>query len=204
MARNRLITPWNVAALFVVVACSALTLLADQLWLQHWSKSGIRAQVGVRHDVLLPAGETLVYYESAGAVPNLVTLTIFAQDGRRVHTPAAGDDNSFKMAIGGWSGRSLWNVRIPEDGLYAVRCFPASAAEHDEPPASDRVVFYKQPNSLREAMIVRAIIQINGGTLTVLLGGLLYFMHWRTLRRKRLTDVPDEHTAATHAVTMGA
>jgi hypothetical protein len=185
MAHQSLITRWNVTALIVIACGSAATIALDQLWLRTWVKSGIHAPVGPWRTIDLPAGETLVYYETLVAVPaSHVVLHVRDADGRRIEPRPAEDENSYALRFGSWSGRALWSLSIEQPGAYHVICQNATYLSDNEIPPDDRMAFFKQPGTVREAMAVRSSTQIVGATITILLGAVLYGMHFRALRTR--------------------
>jgi hypothetical protein len=190
MAGQTPITRWSVLALLVVVIGGAATLLMGQLWLERWAGTGQRAEVGLEQTVDLPAGETLVYYESAHAVPahGTATLSVLDPYGRRVRPIVPAKNHDFRMRFSDWSGRALWKLEILEPGAHTVRCFNVNFVSDDDIPAGDRIVFGKEPGTLGEAMAVRKVILIVGAVATLVLAAVLYIMHGVALQRRRAAD----------------
>ncbi|MHC5023944.1 MAG: hypothetical protein ACYTGG_08530 [Planctomycetota bacterium] len=184
IARSRPITRWNLLALLAVLAGVSITLGLDHLSLHQWAQSGLAIPVGEHFEVELPVGETLVYYESRqNIVPDRILLDVIGANGERVRARPPMEENNFRLLLGGWSGRSLWNVRVEEAGTYRIRGFNADYLQDEQVPEDDRVVLFKQPRTLAEAVANRKVIQIVGASITMCVALLLYLLHWRALAR---------------------
>ena len=186
MARQSSITKWSVLALVVIVIGGATTLLLGQLWLEHWARTGQRAAIGLDQTVDLPAGEVLVYYESAFAVPEIGTASLSAFDPyrRRVRPIIPAEDHTFQMMFSDRCGRALWELDVLEPGTHTVRCFNVNFASDTDVPSGDCIVFGKQPGTVAQALIVRKTILIIGAGITLLLAAILYIIHGAALRRR--------------------
>jgi hypothetical protein len=183
-SRPKAITKWNLLALLAVVAGGAVTLGLDQLWIRHWSMSGERFPIGHGLTIDLPARPNLlIYYESAGAVPTAnVVLVMTDPYGRRVRPRRATDDtDNFKVLLGGWSGRALWELDIVEPGVHTFSTFNNNYESDAEVPPGDRIVFLKTPSTLAEVGRIRKLIQITGASVTMLVAIALYVLHALTL-----------------------
>ncbi len=177
-------------ALLVALGGAAITLGLDQLWLNNWFRSGQTFAIGQRATVQLPAGSTLVYYESPVAAPvGDVMLRIFDADNERLRVENLDEsqtgDLSYRLLLTGWSGRALWRVNIPAAGAYGMICNNHNFMSDADIPAADRVVFLKQPDSFKEVKTVRTIIQVTGATITMTAVILFYLLHSLTLQKRR-------------------
>lgn len=188
MAKSRPITKWSVLALVCAAAGAAVTLTIDQMWLSAWAKSGKHFPISQFGTVDLPAGQTLVYYESPFSVPvGDATLFITNPEGERVRPIMLADDMSYRMMLTGWSGRALWKLDITQPGPHRFRCSNHSVESDADIPAEDRVAFLKQPDSLTEVTNVRKFIQITGATATLTLVIAFYVLHGLALRSRART-----------------
>ncbi|MHC4949179.1 MAG: hypothetical protein ACYTG1_13135, partial [Planctomycetota bacterium] len=170
MPRRRLITPWNLLALAVGVIGAVATVGASHLWMLDWSRSGLRFPVAESCSVELPAGPTLVYYESPEAVPpGNVTLDLRGPDGDRVTCYAPGDGHSYHAYLSGLSGRALWRIRPEAAGTYRFSSFNANYDSTADIPDGDRIVFLKTPGTVSEARGRQKLIQIAGATSSMFL-----------------------------------
>lgn len=194
MAGQRPITKWSVLALIVIVIGGATTLLLGQLWLEQWARTGQRAAIGLDQTVDLPAGEVLVYYESAFAVPSVGSAKLSALDpyGRRVQPIIPAEDHTFQMMFSNRCGRALWELDVLEPGEYIVHCSNLNFASETGAPTGDCIVFGKQPGTVAQALSVRKTILIIGAGITLLLAAILYIIHGAALRRRsaRAADPP--------------
>jgi hypothetical protein len=175
-----------VLALLAVIIGGAATIALDQLWLSAWASSGKAFPVGRRALVELPAGESLVYYESPVAAPRQdVTLRLFDENDDYVPLRSPGKDISYSLLFTGWTGRALWKVNVPKAGPYGVLCLNHNYEFDSDIPADDRVVFLKNPNSLDEVKFVRTVIQITGATIVGVLVIVFYLLHGVALAKRR-------------------
>lgn len=173
-------------ALLAAVIGAVATLGLDQLWLSNWSRSGVAFPIGQRASVQLPAGPTLVYYESPVAAPvGDVTLRILDADGERLRVGEPDSDLNYQLLFTGWSGRALWRVDVPAAATYSMVCHNHNFMSDADIPAEDRVVFMKEPDSFAEVKTVRTIIQVTGATITMTAVIILYLLHSLTLQRRR-------------------
>jgi hypothetical protein len=167
-----------VLALVVIVVGTIATLGLDQLWLHNWAKSGNAYPINQRLRIELPPGKSLVYYESAESVPSAnVTLYLLDSEGDRVYVKSPAKDVSFRMLLGGWSGRALWQLDLPRAGVFTFACYNHNFASDRDIPLDDRIVFLKHPDSVEDVGIVRSLIQVTGATITMTLVIVLYLLH---------------------------
>lgn len=196
-SQGKPITVWNVAALAVMVIGAAATLLAAHVWMEHWAQTGVHLPVGQRTRIALPAGETMVFYESRYTVPSsLASLHIVSPQGERIHPETFDGDDNYRMRGSGLSGRALWRVHLPIDGVYDIGCYNANYLSNDAIPVDDRVTMFKAPNTLAAAGLIQTGIHIGGGTMTVALAAALYTLHAFSLKRRRLQEAESHNTEA--------
>jgi hypothetical protein len=191
--RSGSITLWNVLALLSALIGAAATLMADQLSLRAWASGGIAVPIGADADtgtntgtqIHLPAGLTHIYYESYEALPqgNLV-IRILDETGKAVYPDDVDEEVSYKLLVGGWSGRPMWTLDVPQTGWYSVTCYNHNYEQEDEVPATDRLAFAKKPDTLAQAKTFRRVIQITGATITVLLVVVFYVMHGIAMNKR--------------------
>jgi hypothetical protein len=184
--KRRLITKWNVLALVVLVVGTILTVGLSQLWIMHWSQSGVGFPIGVPGtiDVEGAPGAVLVYYESPHSVPaGHCSLYVRNPYEERLHTRIPMDDHSYRVSLTGWTGRALWELDLDEPGTYEFLCTNANFKSDDDVPAEDRIVFFKEPQSLAVVRGRQKLLKIVGGTITVAIAIGLYIMHGLALRR---------------------
>jgi hypothetical protein len=184
---TKTITRWNILALLVLVVGGCATYFGGQLWVHYWARSGTRVPLGVTCEVDLPGGDMLVYYETAGRIPDEnVLLYVENADGKRVTVwPNANEDNDYRLALSGWTGRSLWQLNGVVAGTHRVEAF-ASRHLSDKPTSdAERVVFGKQPNTIAEVDRLRKRFQIicGGTALSMAIG--LYVLHGVSLHRRK-------------------
>ena len=161
------------------------TLTIDQMWLGSWLRSGKHFPINQFATVELPAGPTLVYYESPVSVPvSDATLFMTDPEGERVRPINLIEDVSYRMLLSGWSGRALWKLDITVPGPYRFRCSNHNYQADSDVPADDRVAFLKNPQHVQEVTTVRKFIQITGATVTVTLVIALYILHGLALRKR--------------------
>ena len=185
MARRRHITKWNLLALVVVIAGGAATLGLAQLWIVNWSRTGERFTLNARHTVTLPAGQSLVYYESPHSVPmGRATLQVYDPAGNRSRAPIVTDDVSFRVHLTGLSGRALWQLSIPEPGEYVFIATNENILSDADLPPEDRIVLFKSPNTVHEARLVQKGIMITGGSITLVLTIICYLFHLGAVSRR--------------------
>ena len=203
---------------------AALTLGLAELWLRTWLASGYAFPVGRRVSVLLPAGSTLVYYESLVAVPrdgdsgatlrvedadqepvkvSLVRafrdhdeeptplLDLYPIDSAALAGTSSADDLAYHLWPSGWSGRALWQVDAPAAGRYTLLCHNHSVFSDADLPADDRIALLRDPASFSRVRLLRTIILITGGTVTITAVIVFYALHVLALDKRR--------TAANHA-----
>ena len=184
-------TKWNVLALLVIVIGGGLVLAMDQVWLSSWVNSGKSFPIAQRFNVDLPAGESLVYYESRVGVPrDSVTLYLWDPDGERIFVTQIPDDISYYVWLSGWSGRALWRLNLPSPGQYSIKCDNHNYPSDKDIPADDRVVFVKQPDSLDSFSGTRKAMQVAGGSFVFVIAVVFYVLHGRALaKRKAATTV---------------
>ncbi len=198
IARSQSITKWNMLALLAIVVGSAATLGLSEIWLQNWTRSGHWFPVGSRATVQLPAGRTLVYYESPVAVPrdgdSGATLRVEDADDEPVAVRplrAYGDEGDgdanleYRLWLSGWSGRALWEFDAPIAGRYSFVCHNHSVLSDDDLPTDDRIALLRQPDSFAEVRMVRTIVLITGATITITAVIILYMLHSLALQRRR-------------------
>ena len=191
IARRDNITKWNVLALVIVISGGVITLGLAQLWVVHWSRTGVRLPLNARHTISLPAGESLVYYESPHSVPSgRATLQLYDPAGERSRVPIVTEDLSFRVHFTGLSGRALWALDIPEPGDYVVIATNENVLSDNDLPPEDHVVFLKSPNSLHETRAVQKGIMITGGSITLVLTIICYLLHLSVVSRRALTGAP--------------
>ncbi len=206
IARNKSITKWNVLALVIVLAGLVITLSLDQFWLYTWSESGVQFPIGGQYEIELPAGRSLVYYESYESVPaGPVTLQIFSATGERTRVgPPRNEDNreSYRVRLTGLSGKAFWELDVLEGGPYQIMATNESVLSDSDIPADDRVVFFKSPNSLRGATRIQKMIRISGATITAVPTIVCYLLHWGVLGRIRREEGPpeDDLESETHLI----
>ncbi len=183
MSGKNPITKWSVLALLTIVVGGGLTLLAGQAWILVWAGSGLRFTVGNSHNVDLPAGPVIVYYESSAGVPSAnVDFVIYDDPQNPIYRKTVTESNSFKTLIGGRSGRSLWELDVPEAGQFEFKSSNDNISAEGEDRSGDRIVFLKQPATLAEAEKIRKVILITGGSITILFVIIFYIMHGIALR----------------------
>ncbi|UCD76644.1 MAG: hypothetical protein JSV91_06905 [Phycisphaerales bacterium] len=206
MAGGRSITIWNLLALVVVVAGALATLGLGEMWMHRWAGTGLRMRLDDWCTLDLQAGKSLVYYESSQTVPDGgVVLTanipreVFVplsqaegrpseeEDVQRNRFPAfpLAEDISYRLMLGGQSGRALWELNLPEAGSYELRAVNTNYLSDEAVPAGDCIVFHKQPDTLAGAMDIRRGIHICGAAVTILLAVILYIKHGRVLKHLR-------------------
>lgn len=179
------VTFWNLLALLVLLVGGVATLGAGQLWLRHWAQSGIHVPVGGTHNVPLPHGTTVVFYESAVSVPERdPSLKIRDAYGIWVNVRRITDSNNYRLMLSGWSGRAIGEVTLDEAGTYAITCTPLDFLNMNEVPEGDRVTLLKEPGTLAEANAIYKTILIIGASITVPLTAALYILHFVALQRK--------------------
>jgi hypothetical protein len=172
-------------ALIAAMGGAALTLTVDQMWLASWFDSGRHFPIGPFATVDLPAGSTLVYYESPVQAPVAdVGLYMTDPDGERIRAMNMIDDINYRILLSGWSGRALWKLDVKNPGPHRFRCSNHNYASDDEVPAEDRVTFLKSPQHVQDVSMVRKFIQITGATATVTLVISLYILHGLALRKQ--------------------
>ena len=100
----------------------------------------------------------------------------------------------FRINFTGLSGRVFWELDTPEAVQYRFIVNNESVLSDDMVAPEDRVVFFKTPNSLREAQWMQKIIRITGASITAVPMILCYIMHFITLRRRGVnaTKLDDE------------
>ena len=190
IAQTSNITKWNVLALLAALLGMVITLGLDQLWLNNWFNSGQAFAIGQRATVQLPAGPTLVYYESPVAAPvGDVMLRIFDADNERLRVESLDESRTaelnYRLLLSGWSGRALWRVNIPAAGVYSVLCNNHNFMSDADIPADDRVVFLKQPDSFADVKAVRTFILVTGATVMMTAVIVFYLLHSLTLHKRR-------------------
>lgn len=179
-------TKWNVLALLVIVLGGGLVLALDQMWLSSWVSSGRSFPIAQRYNIDLPAGESLVYYESREGVPrDSVTLYIWDPDSERIFVRPLVDDISYHAWLTGWSGRALWRLNLPAAGQYSIKCDNHNYPSNQDIPADDRIVFLKQPDSLEDFSGVRKTVQVLGGSIVFVVAVSLYVLHGRALAKRK-------------------
>lgn len=192
-AHRKSITIWNIAALAVMVIGASSTLLAAHVWMAHWAGTGVHLPVGQRTRIALPAGETMVFYESLYTVPSsLASLHIVSPEGERIHPETFDGDDNYRIRGSGLSGRALWRVYLPIDGIYDIGCYNSNYLSNDAIPADDRVAMFKEPNTLHAAGLIQTGIHIGGGTITVVFATALYTLHALSLKRRRLHEADSD------------
>jgi hypothetical protein len=175
-------------ALIVIIFGGGGTLLMDQLWIVHWSRSGQQFLVGERQSVLLPAGKSLVYYESPYSVPtSLATLQVYDLDGNRSRVPlyAHSEDVNFNIRFTGLSGRAMWELDTPQDGEYRFIVTNENVLSDEDIPPEDRIVFLKSPNSLVTAKFIQNVIRFTGLGITTVMFILFYLLHYLTVGKRK-------------------
>jgi len=179
---------WRIGALVAAVGGAALTLAGSYGWMLYWSHSGVSQPVGEAGKVTLPAGTTLVYYESRVEAPSTdLELRVADAQHNEMALSRPRDDNDYRLAIGGWSGRAVWEAVIEQPGEYQVHCTNAYHAA-GRAPAGDRVTFFKQPQTLAEADQIRRAIQYVGGGITLALIVLCYVMAARAGQGRQVNE----------------
>jgi hypothetical protein len=182
---QRPITKWNLLALLVGLVGAAATLSIDQLWVLQWIDSGIHFRVGVMVKASLPAGETLVYYESPATVPAAdVQLRLLNGTGNVVSLGKPSGDISYGSLATGWSGRALWILDASEAATYDLVCYNHTYERDEDRPPDDRVTFFKTPNSLDQMKFVRTLVQVTGATITMTMVIVCYVLHGLTLQKR--------------------
>ena len=183
---QRPITKWNLLALVVGLVGAVLTLAIDQIWVLQWIDSGIHFPVGVMVKASLPAGETLVYYESPSTVPpGDVQLRLLNESGNVVSLDKPSGDISYGSLFTGWSGRAHWVLNSPNAVTYDLVCYNHTYARDEDRPPEDRVTFFKTPNSLDQMTFVRRVVQVTGATTTMTIVIVCYILHGLTLQKRR-------------------
>jgi hypothetical protein len=137
--------------------------------------------------VELPAGDMLVYYETAGPIPDEnVLLFVKNADGTQVPVrPNSNEDNDYRLDLSGWTGRPLWQLNGLSAGTHRIVAY-ASRHLRDEPTSTaERVVFAKHPNTIDEVDRWRKRIQVIGGTITLAIAITLYICHAFSLHRRK-------------------
>jgi len=186
-SKSRPITKWNLLALLVGLFGAAATLSIDQLWVLQWIDSGKHFPVGVMVKATLPAGETLVYYESPANVPGGdVQLRLLNDAGNVVALGKPSGDISYGSLFTGWSGRALWTLNAPTAATYDLICYNHTYARDEDRPPDDRVTFFKTPNSLDQMKFVRTLVQVTGATITMTIVIVCYILHGLALQKRRL------------------
>lgn len=179
-------TKWNVLALLVIVIGGGLVIAMDQLWLSSWVNSGKAFPIAQRLTIDLPAGESLVYYESLVGVPrDSITLYLWDPDGERIFLRPIPDDISYHAWLSGWSGRALWKLNLPVAGQYSFKCDNHNYPSDRDIPPDDRVVFLKQPDSLEHFSSMRKTVQIAGASVVFLLAVVFYILHGQALAKRK-------------------
>lgn len=172
------------AALFVLVCGVAFTLVAGQLVLLTWARTGDRVLVGAEQSVDLDYGEQSIFYESFESVPaSNVRMTLRDPYGRLVRPAFPPEPENFRLWLNGHSGRALWTLNVIEPGTYALTVANANYASDEAVPDGDRLVFNKRPPSLHEAEQWRKVVQITTASITFAIVVVLYVLHGRALRR---------------------
>lgn len=183
---NKNISKWNILALIVVAFGGGLTLILDQLWIIQWSKTGMHFPVGERQTVALPAGKSLVYYESPHSVPSsLATLQLYDLEGNRSRLPLLREDINYKIRLTGISGRALWEVDIPQPGEYRFIVSNENVLSDEDIPPEDQIVFLKSPNSLLTAKFIQNVIRFTGLGITAVLFIIFYLLHYLTINKRK-------------------
>ena len=173
-------------ALIVVVVGGGFTMTLDQFWIFQWSKSGMHFPVGERQIVNLPAGKSLVYYESPHSVPSaLATLQMYDLEGNRSRVPLLREDINFKIRLTGLSGRALWEIDIPEDGEYRFIVSNENVLSDEDIPPADQIVFLKTPNSMLTAKRIQDVIRFTGLGITAVLFIIFYLLHYLTINKRK-------------------
>jgi len=189
MSRSTSITTWNVLALMVVLIGGGATLLMAHQTVRDWAYSGIRIPVGDWYDVDLPAGDVLVYYESAVSLPTAnVELTLRDRRGQYIGSHHPDNANEFKLISADWAGRSLWELSIPESDTYTAQAVNYNISREDEDRSGDSIVFAKQPTALSDAMRRRNTTLAVGAAVTIVLAAALYVVHGFSLRHDRSAE----------------
>lgn len=182
----RNVTIWSVLTLITVLAGGGGTLLFDRMELRRWGESGIAIPLGQAYDVDLPAGSTVVYYESSAQVPTHdVLLAMRDGDGRLVPLRPPAEDNSYRLNGDGWSGRALWEYADLPEGTYTVVVTNSHYERNEDIPEDDRVVFVKEPNTLADVHARRRRIHLFGVGITLVLAAGFYGAHLRAGRAGR-------------------
>lgn len=198
ISKPKTITKWNVLALMTVLIGLLLTLSLDQLWLAHWVSSGQAFPIGERLKVNLPAGQSLVYYQSPHSVPSdNVTLFLYDLDGNRNRIPIRfpstnNPDISFRTRFTGISGRALWQLNLEQAGEYRFIAANGNVLSDSEIPIEDQVVFLKVPDTLNESQRVQKIIRIVGASSTFVMMAFFYVLHFLALSKQRQPAPLDE------------
>lgn len=183
---NTLITKWNILALGAAIIGGTATLGLDQLWLQAWASSGKRFPIAQQGEVELPAGVSHVWYESSHSLPTVNVGLHMVQADREVVIPERlGPEVSYRLLLGGRSGRALWRLNMPRSGRYQFTCFNNNFESVDQIPSDDHVVFLKTPDTLAQASIGRKLIQVTGATATGTAVIVLYLVHALELRKRQ-------------------
>jgi hypothetical protein len=186
-----------VLALLAMLVGGAATLGVAEVWLQNWLRSGQSFPVGRRGVVQLPAGKSLVYYESLVAVPHDgdsgATLKVEDADDepmpvraiRAYRDDGPGDGSmEYRLWLSGWSGRALWEIDAPAAGRYSLQCHNHSVLSDNDLPAEDRIAVLRSPNSFAQVRTLRTIMLITGGTITMTAVIILYMLHSLALKRR--------------------
>lgn len=158
------------------------------MWANHWATTGIEFEVGRILDAELPAGDTVVYYQSVQPVPprtgytEPIHLRLIDPYEDLVPLSSITDDASYEL--GGRHGRAVFQAKLPVAGIYKLRCSNNAVSSDADTPAEDRIIFFRQPSTLAEMSTVQRVMQVIGGTTTVALAIVLYIIHGVTLHRR--------------------
>jgi hypothetical protein len=202
IAQSSSITKWNVMALAAVFIGAVATLGLAEAWLHAWLRNGQVFPIGTRAMAHLPAGRSLVYYESRVAVPrdgdsgatlkaadaddepiSVHALRAYREDGAH-----SDDVLEYRHWLSGWSGRALWEIDAPAAGQYTLICHNHGVLSDDDLPADDRIAVLRSPQSFAQVRLVRTLILITGGTMTMTAVIILYLLHTITLQKRRQHD----------------
>ena len=182
----------------MLVVGTLLTVGLSQLWIMHWSKSGVAFPIGVPGTLEVDGtpGAVLVYYESPHSVPaGHCALYVRNPYAERLPIRIPREDHSYRVSLTGWTGRALWELDLDEPGSYEFRCTNANFKSDEDVPTADRVVFFKEPQSLTVVRGRQKLLKIVGGTVTVAIAIGLYVMHGLALRRMPETPAVERDDA---------
>lgn len=188
-----------------VVVGALITLGAAELWMRHWASTGIRIPLDNWYKIDLPAGPTLVYYESHHSIPTggVVIKEGVPQAGyvprsleeglaRGRSAPASSrdrfplvkvaEDISFRLRMSEHAGRALWEIDLPKADSFEIRAINTNYPSDSDIPSDDRIVFCKEPDSVKEAVMNQRVIHGAGAGVTVGLAIFFYVLHGRAAK----------------------